>query len=599
MNSRKCLIMFFSFFVLMNFYFAGLSYAQDAQCGNGMIQQLKIGNVGRVPLDEPTPSTLRSEPGGQGIGYIQPGETFAVLDGPQCTPSTGTSWWYVQINDFSEGWISEGNKGDYWIEPFSIELYLKSNSDECKGAPPPRLNVGSFARILQAEKVIQLDSIGSLTLLHALGQALFNPKNLPVPLRSNEQLLVVEGPICFNKEYIWRFQPENSNFRDIQFADLWINEAVGTTYNLEPTIHNPVNQVTYIPATNFLDLEQTAPIIDSQSQIAVAGFGGDPGCFLDEWDMVAFYASPSLTQCVEIVFFPNTPVEARFYYPDGTLYSHQEVVTTEYPLTPGVGFYRFGIPNDLNLPEGIWKIDFLYNGIIWKSKAYELKTYPKPQLEMGCDGAKPVIEFTGFTPNENIELALTTSTTTWEQRIKEENGYVFYPSHELHRWNVTVGSRGELAGHIEFPLIKDNENEELYFQIVNTELQAIAYPFPCVTTKLKSPDFTNLIAYGDITTGYIDFDNPETHVTFTGKMGENIDINAMSFISGKPDLLLQLKSPDGTLVAENDNSLNPRWGQTDPEIVDYRLAENGDYHIVVKSISGGWGWFTLMLNHPQ
>jgi hypothetical protein len=87
-------------------------------CGNRLMWRLQVGGRGQVSLAQSDPSTLRSQPGApNGIAYMQPGVTFIVLDGPRCTRSNGVSWWYVRAENGDTGWVSEGNFGEYWINP--------------------------------------------------------------------------------------------------------------------------------------------------------------------------------------------------------------------------------------------------------------------------------------------------------------------------------------------------------------------------------------------------------------------------------------------------------------------------------------------------
>jgi hypothetical protein len=80
--------------------------------------QFSIGQRGLVPLRETTPSTLRAEPGSLTVyGYIYPGNYFTIVEGPICSTWNGMSWWRVRTDDGREGWISEGNREVYWIDP--------------------------------------------------------------------------------------------------------------------------------------------------------------------------------------------------------------------------------------------------------------------------------------------------------------------------------------------------------------------------------------------------------------------------------------------------------------------------------------------------
>jgi hypothetical protein len=97
-------------------------------CGNELPWALEQGGLGMVnPAPGGTANDLRAVPNGNVTARLQPGETFRVVDGPQCTPATGTSWWYVRAEDGREGWTPEGALGEYYLlpvyEPSPLELY--------------------------------------------------------------------------------------------------------------------------------------------------------------------------------------------------------------------------------------------------------------------------------------------------------------------------------------------------------------------------------------------------------------------------------------------------------------------------------------------
>jgi hypothetical protein len=48
------------------------------------------------------------------LGQIPAGETFDVLEGPQCME--GIAWWYVRYGDLI-GWTAEGQGDEYWLAP--------------------------------------------------------------------------------------------------------------------------------------------------------------------------------------------------------------------------------------------------------------------------------------------------------------------------------------------------------------------------------------------------------------------------------------------------------------------------------------------------
>jgi hypothetical protein len=105
------------------------TYAQNPiACGNGQPWQLAIGMIGQVNPIPPTPSHLRKIPDGKAEHTIEAGEFFRVIDGPQCTSSSGMSWWYIRDTHGREGWISQGTGEEYWIIPFETpeDFYVEN-----------------------------------------------------------------------------------------------------------------------------------------------------------------------------------------------------------------------------------------------------------------------------------------------------------------------------------------------------------------------------------------------------------------------------------------------------------------------------------------
>lgn len=70
-------------------------------------------------VSDSEPNNIRAQPGSLDIvGQIPPGGVFTILDGPECTLSTVTVWYYVGYNGMV-GWTAEGSKltGTYWLSP--------------------------------------------------------------------------------------------------------------------------------------------------------------------------------------------------------------------------------------------------------------------------------------------------------------------------------------------------------------------------------------------------------------------------------------------------------------------------------------------------
>ncbi len=96
-------------------------------CGVAPLTRLVVGQQGRNTYGGGE-THLRDAPRGKSIYVMQEGELFDVLDGPVCRESTSDgnlNWWYIHVisNDMV-GWVPEGNRSDYWIEPANAQPVL-------------------------------------------------------------------------------------------------------------------------------------------------------------------------------------------------------------------------------------------------------------------------------------------------------------------------------------------------------------------------------------------------------------------------------------------------------------------------------------------
>jgi uncharacterized protein YgiM (DUF1202 family) len=89
-------------------------------CSGAMPPRLVPGKTGRVTFTPPVPSNVRSAPRVSSdniIGQLQPGQQFTVVSGPVCDTERLWRWWLVRTPRL-EGWVSEGQPGQYWLEPW-------------------------------------------------------------------------------------------------------------------------------------------------------------------------------------------------------------------------------------------------------------------------------------------------------------------------------------------------------------------------------------------------------------------------------------------------------------------------------------------------
>jgi lysophospholipase L1-like esterase len=91
------------------------SGAVGVNCPGAPATRLSIGITARVIVDGRGPSPLRSAPGGKLIASVPEGTLLRITDGPQCF--LRALYWYVTLPDGRAGWMNEGDRVAYAIEP--------------------------------------------------------------------------------------------------------------------------------------------------------------------------------------------------------------------------------------------------------------------------------------------------------------------------------------------------------------------------------------------------------------------------------------------------------------------------------------------------
>jgi Tol biopolymer transport system component len=87
-------------------------------CETLLAVRLYPGARGKVSEDDPELVNVREGPGTSfnRIAQVSPGQTFQVLDGPQC--AEGFNWYHIIYGVGAvQGWIAEGKDEQYFIEP--------------------------------------------------------------------------------------------------------------------------------------------------------------------------------------------------------------------------------------------------------------------------------------------------------------------------------------------------------------------------------------------------------------------------------------------------------------------------------------------------
>lgn len=86
--------------------------------------------IGVVFRDSPG----REQSGSRVIRALPEGTVLSIIRGPQCFD--GNIWWEIELPTGETGWLSEGNATEYFIEPYTISVYVF----EPDGNNPRQLN---------------------------------------------------------------------------------------------------------------------------------------------------------------------------------------------------------------------------------------------------------------------------------------------------------------------------------------------------------------------------------------------------------------------------------------------------------------------------
>jgi len=87
-------------------------------CPNALATRLAVASRARVTFTDGTPLRVRESPGKSArvLKTIPEGTEIFILEGPQCKDEG--VWWRMQtLNGSVSGWVMEGEKGVYFLEP--------------------------------------------------------------------------------------------------------------------------------------------------------------------------------------------------------------------------------------------------------------------------------------------------------------------------------------------------------------------------------------------------------------------------------------------------------------------------------------------------
>jgi len=92
------------------------------------LSRIHVGNTVEVSSDPPLANRVRQDASldSEVIGYIKPGETAVVIDGPGC--NNQWVWWKVRASAGFEGWTAEGDGRFTGLCPFLLRKGVRMDS---------------------------------------------------------------------------------------------------------------------------------------------------------------------------------------------------------------------------------------------------------------------------------------------------------------------------------------------------------------------------------------------------------------------------------------------------------------------------------------
>ncbi len=598
--------------------------AQGNNCGNGLVQRLIPGQQGWVNPAPPAQSVrIRQMPGADQIATLKPGDTFIVIDGPQCFDQQ--SWFEIQTTNGTEGWIAEGvEAGEYFVEPHgrvTSASVIEVNHTGC--VSPAALAVGKDASLTLdtgADKLFygQPDLQGaffSLANYFENGADQFLKEAL-LPLSADHPYLITDGPKCVNGNNYWQIRGTYW---------FWIDERYLQLSSNQPLV-NPV----YMPHTLNLTKPTDAPLISPDMQVAyngAAGGGAIPNFSLVDDTCQAFgdiVPDSYSASCFAIYpFVPGEQVDISIVQTDGmSIYKSSlaaapidlKIDTGNRTITIPTSGIRIAVPTKLGITSGIYVIK-----AVGKSEtrqfAYEFQenyttsafvNYNKqPVLASYCDGSHPILLGTNLEKNSDNELVYLEKVADSTNDGGFSGTYTF---RELYRWNIAAGDHGEFLATIGldlpdgyFVLADENGDWQSNFQIKpgffgdyaplaeslasNCEKYGAFIPDFTITSAVTAPSDRTL-AYATL---YSDTLSKIAQWTFSGNRGDSVSIAVKS---DNFDAIMELRDTDGTLLTQDDDS----GDRTDAFLQGFQLPAQETYTVIIRSWGDKPGTYTIQLD---
>lgn len=93
----------------------GATINPNIECPGAPVSRLNVEDTALVI--NPIGLSVREEPGLSGVirEYVAEGAEVVIVNGPEC--ANGYRWWFVRVDNNSEGWVAEGGSDSYYLEP--------------------------------------------------------------------------------------------------------------------------------------------------------------------------------------------------------------------------------------------------------------------------------------------------------------------------------------------------------------------------------------------------------------------------------------------------------------------------------------------------
>lgn len=178
-------------------------------CSGAPKSNVGVGSTARVTFTDGTPTRIRKQPTTSSdiIGRIPEGTRFLIVGGHKC--SDGYTWWNIELPNGTRGWMAEGKKGTYYLEPMDYRQQTCSDL-------PTRLKPGMQARVA-------IVNGGKMRVRKNPGFSQDILDRVP----EGTSLTVLDGPKCIDGSNWWYIRTNTG-------IEGWMTESQNGTYLLEP-----------------------------------------------------------------------------------------------------------------------------------------------------------------------------------------------------------------------------------------------------------------------------------------------------------------------------------------------------------------------------